>query len=305
MEKVKSLLTQYFQGEQVYNYGGEVPGILVGNPTPSPTPNPTATPTPTPSFTPSATATPTLTPTPTGTIGASPTPTPSNTSSPTPTPTNTQTTTPTLTPTTSPAVPYQSAVLLESCDGGLYSGGASVSVNGAPSIFISTGGTIGNAGCVNVMVRNNTLLYYQMSYGLSGISMCITPPNNYNEVKLINFSYNPGIGLFGGYDYTEQYLISGTLQGSTLKQTAIVNPPADLGYGCSLQDLDLLVQFYFQGGTIPTPTPTASASPTPTATETPTPTPTPTATEPAGYKLQAENADFLQAESGDEINIEH
>jgi hypothetical protein len=55
----------------------------------------------------------------------------------------------------------------------------------------------------------------------------------------------------------------------------------------------------------PTPTPTITASPTPTATETPTPTPTPTATEPGGYKLQAENADFLQAESGDNINIEH
>jgi hypothetical protein len=59
----------------------------------------------------------------------------------------------------------------------------------------------------------------------------------------------------------------------------------------------------------PTTTGTPTNTPTPTNTETPTNTPTPTltptATEPAGYKLQAENSEFIQAENGDNINIEH
>ena len=93
--KVKSLLTQYFQGEQVYNYGGQVPGILFPDPspsplpiTPTPTPTKTSTPTPTPSITPSIT--PTITNTPTTTK----TPTPTRTSTQTPTPTNTPSSTP-------------------------------------------------------------------------------------------------------------------------------------------------------------------------------------------------------------------
>jgi len=46
-------------------------------------------------------------------------------------------------------------------------------------------------------------------------------------------------------------------------------------------------------------------TPTGTPTNTPTPTLTPTPTEPVGYKLQAEDADFIQAENGDNINIQH
>ena len=103
--KVKSLLTQYFQGEQVYNYGGQVPPILFPDPspspippTPTPTPTKTSTPTPTPSITPSIT--PTITNTPTNT--KTPTNTPTNTKTPTPT----RTGTPTPTPTTSPIPPF-------------------------------------------------------------------------------------------------------------------------------------------------------------------------------------------------------
>lgn len=109
--KVKSLLTQYFQGEQVYNYGGQVPAILFPDPTPQPSPSPTATPTQTktptptpsitPSITPSHTATPTITPTntttQTPTATTTKTPTPTITSTQTPTPTNTSTPTPTPT----------------------------------------------------------------------------------------------------------------------------------------------------------------------------------------------------------------
>jgi len=106
--KVKSLLIQYFQGEQVYNYGGQVPPILFPDPsptpapiTPSPTPTNTSTPTPTPSIT--ASITPTITSTPTNT--PTNTNTPTITKTPTNTPTNTKTPTPTLTPTTSPIPP--------------------------------------------------------------------------------------------------------------------------------------------------------------------------------------------------------
>jgi len=97
--KVKSLLTQYFQGEQVYNYGGQIPPILFPDPspspippTPTPTPTKTSTPTPTPSITPSIT--PTITNTPTNTK----TPTPTRTTTPTPTLTPTNTPTPSQTP---------------------------------------------------------------------------------------------------------------------------------------------------------------------------------------------------------------
>ena len=57
--------------------------------------------------------------------------------------------------------------------------------------------------------------------------------------------------------------------------------------------------------TTTTPTVTPTNTPTNTSSPTPTPTLTPTPTEPVGYKLQAENADFLLAENGDNINIEH
>ena len=96
--KVKSLLTQYFQGEQVYNYGGQVPPILFPDPSPSPLP-PTPTPTLTPTNTSTPTPTPSITPSITPTNTATPTITPTNTSTPTPTRTSTQTPTPTLTPT--------------------------------------------------------------------------------------------------------------------------------------------------------------------------------------------------------------
>jgi hypothetical protein len=55
----------------------------------------------------------------------------------------------------------------------------------------------------------------------------------------------------------------------------------------------------------PTLTPTPSITPTLTSTPTNTPTPTITPSTGLGYKLQAENTDFLQTEGGDDINIEN
>lgn len=89
MPSFRKLFTNYINGEQVFNFGGLVPGILAGltpPPPPSPTPTPTATITPTPTITPTITPTSTETPTPTPTI----------------TPTSTLTPTPTITPTSTP-----------------------------------------------------------------------------------------------------------------------------------------------------------------------------------------------------------
>jgi hypothetical protein len=287
-------MSQLFRNKKFSSYLGEqraILDIIIGftpnpsqTPTPSPTatlqitPSPTGTNTPTPSITVSATAT--LTPTPTNT--ATNTPTTTNTATPTPTRTGTPTPTMTMTPTSSPAVPYQSAVLEVECNGGILLGGDSITVDGAPYPLTTSGGTIGVAGCVNVLIRNGTAIIYRMVYGPNS-SVCLTPPI-YDEVRLVNFNYNPAIGLRGGYDYTEQLYMSGVLVGGSVKQTAIVNPPQDLGNGCPTQDLDLVVTFFVES-IAPTPsvTPTNTLTPTttntPTNTETPTNTPTPTNTE--------------------------
>lgn len=97
MSKVfRALQATYFQGEEVYNYGGLVPQFLgAGQPTPTPTPSITPSPTPTPTSSPVA-----VSPTPTST----PTTTPTITTSPTMTPSATPTKTPTMTPSPSPVV---------------------------------------------------------------------------------------------------------------------------------------------------------------------------------------------------------
>jgi hypothetical protein len=232
---------------------------------------PSSCPTPTP------TSTGTGTPTPTPTNTATNTPTPTNTATPTPTRTGTPTPTMTMTPTSSPAVPYQSAVLEVECVGGILLGGDSITVDGAPYPLTTSGGTIGVAGCVNVLIRNGTGIIYRMFYGPNS-QVCTSPGNIYDEVRLVNFNYNPAIGLMGGYDYTEELYMSGVLVGGSVKQTAIINPPADLGNGCPTQDLDLVVTFFVE--TIaPTPSVTPTNTPTPSVTQTQTQTPTNTATQ--------------------------
>ena len=104
MTKFKKLETIYINGEQVFNFGGLVPGILFPEPSPSPSPTPSATPTLTPTLTP--TPTPSITPTSSPTSSPTPTPTPSITPTSSPivvSPTPTPSITPTLTPTSSPS----------------------------------------------------------------------------------------------------------------------------------------------------------------------------------------------------------
>jgi len=116
MATYKKIETKYINGEQVFNFGGLVPGILAGQtpPGPSPTPSPTATITPTMTATP--TATPTITPTNTPTITPTITSTPTNTPTPSITPSHTPTLTPTPSSTPAPAIDpdaaaYMTAVL--------------------------------------------------------------------------------------------------------------------------------------------------------------------------------------------------
>jgi len=194
---------------------------------------------------------------------------------PTPTPTTTVTPTVTPTPTSTPAVIYQTGLIVETCDSSIYTGGITVNFDGIPQIITSSGGTIGTANCVADPIRDGSGHIYQINYG-GGFTGCTTPPV-YDEVRTINFSYNAGILPMGGYDYTEQLWYNGSLISSSFKQAAIINPPADLGNGCPLQDLNLLVRFYIQS-LVPTPTPTSTQTPTPTTTTTPTVTPTNTPT---------------------------
>jgi hypothetical protein len=291
-------MSNVFLRKQFSNYLGEnraLDDIIVRFvPDPSPTPLPiTPTPTPSPSSSPlPPTPTPTITSTPTRTpIPVSPTPTSTPSGTPNITATPTITPTQTQTPSSTPAVPYNTGIIVEDSSGGIYTAGVSVVVNGNTIPIISTGGTIGNGGCVNVSVRDNTALQYIINYG-NGFTGSTLPGQVYNEVRCINFLYNPLLGVYGGYDYTEVLYLNNTPVSSSVKQTLIVNPPADLGYGCNLQDLDLYVKFWITGGIVPTPTPTLTPSPTPSSGG-------------VGYKLQAENTDFLQTEGGDDINIEN
>ena len=284
MAKYKSLQETYLNGDILFNFGGLVPPILFPNPTPPPSPSPTGTPvlspTPTPSITATLTPTPTLTSTPTPTNTGTPTPTPTNTGTPTNTPTNTATPTPTktgtptptptITPTTSPAVVYETGLVEVECLGGILNAGDVVSVNGILYPIMISGGTMGNAGCIPLPIRNGSAIIYQITYG-AGNSVCMTPGNTYDEVRLINFTYSDFIFPSGGYNYTEQLYMGGVLIGSSLKQTRKI-APTDLGAGCPTQTLNLVVNFYVESVQItPYPTPTSTKTPTPTPTITPNP----------------------------------
>ena len=335
MAKYKSLQETYLNGDILFNFGGLVPPILFPNPTPPPSPSPTGTPiltqTPTPSITATLTPTPTLTstPTPTGTIGLTATPTPTNTGTPTTTPTNTATPTPTktgtptptptITPTTSPAVVYETGLVEIECIGGLINPGDVIDVNGISYPMMISGGTMSVANCVSLPIRNNSAIVYRINYA-AGNSVCLTPGNTYDEVRLVNFNYNPFIFPSGGYDYTEQLYMGGILVGSSFKQTR-PNPPTDFGAGCPNQTLDLVVRFYVEsiqptptptntGTPTPTPTPTNTGTPTntptPTNTGTPTNTPTPSSSPSlVSYFILAENGDIITAQNGDGIEYQH
>jgi hypothetical protein len=369
-------MSKVFYRKKFSDYLGEQRAILdiyaqnIPDPSPTPTPSPqpitpsvTPTNTPTPSITPTITPTASVTPTITPTASVTPTITPTNTVTPTQTksPTPTRTVTPTVTPTNTPSptpdVLYQTSVVVESCDGNLYTGGIDVYVNGVPNLILPDGTTTGTTGCLPLYIGNGDSFIYQIQYAGS-YTGCTTPGFIWDEIRCQTFTYNPLIGVLGGYDYFEAKYQNGVLvSGPTARQVSI-NFGTLYPTGCtpSMVDqwVDLTPVFYIQGGPAPSPTPTVTPTntttptvtptpsstglscdftyvlnptptPTPTSTVTPTvtstptvtptetvtptpsvtPTLTPTPTEPVGYKLQAEDADFIQAENGDNINIQH
>ncbi len=230
----------------------------------------------TPTVTPTNTSTPTVTPT--NTI------TPTNTKTPTPTTTQTPTVTPTVTPSSTPDVLYQTSVLVESCDGNLYTGGINVFVNGVPYMVMPDGTTSGTTGCLPLYIGNGDSFVYQIQFAGS-YTGCTTPGFVWDAIQCQTFTYNPGILPGGGFDYIEQKLLAGSPIGPPqAKQVSINSVAYPTGCTPSMVDqwVDLSPVFYIQGG------PPVSPTPTPTPTETPVlgcdftyvlnPTPTPTVT---------------------------
>lgn len=333
-------MSKVFYRKKFSDYLGQEMALLdifaqnIPNPSPTPTPSPlpitptqtttptkTPTPTPTPSIT--ATITPTLTSTPT--VTPTNTITPTNTKTPTPTRTQTPTVTPTITPSSTPDVLYQTSVVIESCDGNLYTGGITVYVNGVPYIVMPDGTTSGTTGCLPLYIGNGDSFVYQIQFAGS-YTGCTTPGYVWDAIQCQTFSYNPGILPSGGFDYIEQKLLAGSPIGPPqAKQVSINGPSYPTGCTPSMVDqwVDLSPVFYIQGGPpispTPTPTPTETPvlgcdftyilnpTPTPTVTATNTPTPsitptltptntvTPTPTVSPGPAFDADAAAYLAA----------
>jgi len=198
-------------------------------------------------------------------------PTPSPTPIP-PTPTSTPTTTPTSTPTPTPS----------------------------PQVFYSGLFFTGNTNVDACNQINPSVTLYSTSPFYTYYQQVFTQPIN-------NSSYWIPFGLFlasGSTSYEYQYIgfAPGLVDLGACPSPTPTNTPTPTITPSSTP----ITPTPTPSNTPVTPTPTPSITPTNTpVTPTPTTTPTPTPTEPAGYKLQAENADFLQAENGDNINIEH
>lgn len=311
-------MSKVFYRKKFSDYLGQEMALLdifaqnIPNPSPTPTPSPlpitpsitptntkTPTPTPTPSITPTITPTSTTTPTitPTNTI------TPTQTKTPTPTRTQTPTITPTVTPSSTPDVLYQTSVVIESCDGNLYTGGITVYVNGVPYIVNPDGTTSGTTGCLPLYIGNGDSFVYQIQFAGS-YTGCTTPGFVWDAIQCQTFTYNPGILPGGGFDYIEQKLLAGSPIGPPqAKQVRINSGFYPTGCTPSMIDqwVDLSPVFYIQGGPAPsptpTPTPTITPTITPTSSETPTPTPTitPTPTSTPGPAFDPDAATYLAA----------
>jgi len=293
-------MSKVFLRKKFSDYLGEQRAILdiyaenIPNPSPTPTPSPqpvsptrTPTPTPTPSITPTITPTASVTPTvtPTNTV------TPTQTKTPTPTRTQTPTVTPTVTPSSTPDVLYDSSVVVESCDGGIYTGGINVYINGVPNIVYPDGTTTGTTGCVPFYIGNGDSFIYQIQYGGS-YTGCTSPGFVWDEIRCQNFNYNPAIAPIGGYDYFETKYFMGSPIGSPVAKQAAIGVQSS---GCTTipvnQWIDLAPLFYIQSTVAPSPSPTPTSTVTPTVTPTSTVTPTPS----PGPAFDADAAAYLAA----------
>lgn len=293
------------------------PSITPTNTT-TPTPTTTSTNTPTPSITPTNTITPTPTITPTNTTTPTNTPTPTltptNTLTPTPsiTPTNTPSITPTntATPTPTPTCPVFTTQYLQSATG-LVGGGGVIIL----SLYTDSGlttptnaicdyvvsGTFMDAGGLNNFSK--TILSGSSSFsGFTGtgaiydlvVSSVIPSCGCVNVIPVITPTPTP--------TPTNTQTPTNTTTPTNTPSTTPTNTPSITPTNTPSITPSITPTNTTTPTTTPTNTPSITPSITPTSTLTPTPTPS---VEPVGYKLQAEDADFILAENGDNINIEH
>ena len=302
-------------------------------PTPTSTPNITSTPTLTPTTTPTGTVnitpTPTTTPTgtPTGTPVLSPTPTqtptPTSTIPITPTATTTKTPTPTPTGTPNPLCPQQ-LILSASSPSYLYG------LYNRATIY--TGGTFETAW---YNFDDNIMNYGTNPDGNDYVAFSINSGSDYTSLYWRSdimgndgnwaIGYSTGNTLFNGGTLISEIILdtnsiidgilffppSGNLQynGGYINYPVSCPTPTPTSSPTQTPSATPTKTPNVTSTPTPTRTPSVTSTPTPTktpnVTTTPTPTLTPTATEPAGYKLQAENSNFIQTEGGDNINIEH
>lgn len=279
--KVKSLLTQYFQGEQVYNYGGQVPPILFPDPTPSPTPSHTSTPaispspTPTHTTTPTNTKTPTPTPTITSTNTSTPTNTPTNTKTPTPTRTSTQTPTPTNTSTPTPTpTPLLFTYQMSDCISGGTSLGNYTNTTLMPGDVVRS--YVDNR-CYTILAPNPffTPIAQTLAVGTFGTcNSCI----GYNSFTGLLFNGSSAVAACSGISTPDAWGNNSTWEMNTIlysnPYTLTPYPVGYLNYGGIVLQIgaggNVLSTYYCN----PTPTPTATLTQTPTTTNTPTPSKT-------------------------------
>ena len=252
--------------------------------TPTPTPTRTLTPTPTvsvtltptPSITP--TITPTLTITPTSSLTPTVTETPTNT--PTSTITNTPTSTLTPTPTSTPAVVTPTPTSTQTPT-------PSITPSITPTsqiVYVIT--SLGSGATINDACAS---LVQQTYYSNVPIGFWTTGTTIYLDSNLTipasNMLLSNSAGLGGTIFTTNSFGNLTSIAGCPNPTPTATRTPTPT--------------------TTPTLTPTPSITPTLTSTPTNTPTPTITPSTGLGYKLQAENTDFLQTEGGDDINIEN
>ena len=265
-------IVQFYQPD-----GGVTPTPTPVPVTPTPTPTKTSTPTPTPSITPTntTTPTPTLTTTPTNTPTTTQTPTLTRTPTNTPTITRTPTQTPTNTPTPSTPAVYSTAgvVTSEYCGVDIISGGTfTITYSGNPYSL----STIYSANTLSTLIP-----IQQPAPGVSyTFDFTIDP-----DYELCNIY---GFGLFNKMQVIVGPSVGTLIWSSTTRfysgATLVFQDTNDL-----ISQQSSPYNAYGQTYTVNLSVSYGNAA----------------VFGVTQYKLQAENADFIQTEGGDDINIQY
>jgi hypothetical protein len=247
--------------------------------------------------------------------------------SPTPTPTSTLTPTPTLSPTLTPT---PTSICKEQV---IISGATNPEFDGTyDRVYAYTGGTfvggwyqpgppngdgIWRAGVnpsgnlYSVWVRN----IGSTAYTITDYYIPTTSTDRYfslfkSEGSIINnqviTSYGGALGFTGTTNIGGVLYLNAGVNNGIFGSTMVVSYPPICPTPTPTPSVTSTVTPTVTRTPTVTPTNTGTPSVTPTITPTNTGTPTPTPSSAAvGYKLQAENTDFIQTEGGDDINIEN